>query len=249
MKRRIVYSLLIFFCLFAEINSQPITDSVMGYRRQIDLRSELLFGTLMAAFGTVVFSWPFFLSKQMGAVYRPGRLFAGVAALLVAISTIIGVVGSMVHGPEKVQAQLVLDRAAKVTEEQREKEQQRQEALTPGQRAAEADKKQKAAMAVAAKIAEAESNRRAAEKKELDANTAEALCQMQVKKQAHDPSSLSWILEERRFGYTSPDKTKAKLVEPMRAKNAMGALTLGAIECNLVQKNGNWYVVRVTELK
>lgn len=133
-------------------------------------------------------------------------------------------------------------------EEQRAEE-ARQAALTPEQRAAEQAGREKQAAKDAA-----EAQAKATEAARLravanDAAQAEAVCQLAAEKAANDPSSIEWLRQERQFGYTSPDKAKATSVQPMRAKNAMGAMVRTGVKCELVKSGGQWEVQRMREAR
>lgn len=82
-----------------------------------------------------------------------------------------------------------------------------------------------------------------------DVGLAEATCQAAAEKRANDPSSIEWLRDQRRFGYTNAEKTKARSAQPMRAKNAMGATILTGIECELNKTGSDWSVVKIKELK
>ena len=65
-------------------------------------------------------------------------------------------------------------------------------------------------------------------------NLGEATCQLAAEKQAHDPKSIEWLREERRFRFDNKRETKATSSQSMRAKNAMGALVRTGIVCKLI---------------
>lgn len=162
MKRSAVYSVLVFVCILVEIISQPITDIVMGYpKQQVDWSTVLLFSTFGAAIVAIIF---FALFQWIGtrlfrvdapSGYRPGRLFASTAALLIVAAAGIGVVVTIIHGPERIQAQANIDRAAKAVADSQENERQRLTAMTPEARAAETKKKDDAVNAVVVKMGDA----------------------------------------------------------------------------------------------
>lgn len=72
---------------------------------------------------------------------------------------------------------------------------------------------------------------------------AEASCQLAIEKAAHDPSSITWIRSEREFAYASADR--ARSIQPLRAKNAMGALVRTVAVCDLRRVAGDWRVSSV----
>ena len=128
-------------------------------------------------------------------------------------------------------------------------DQARLNAMTPEQRSDELIRRQAAAAAETRRV-EAEGQAKSDfDARQNDIGMAEVSCQMVAEKQANDPSSVDWLTHERQFAYTSPDKTKATSIQPMRAKNAMGGLVRTAVKCNLAKRNGSWNVVSFTEAK
>ncbi len=77
----------------------------------------------------------------------------------------------------------------------------------------------------------------------------EATCQLAAEKQAHDPKSIEWLREERRFRFDNKRETKATSSQPMRAKNAMGALVRTGIVCKLILAGDGWRVVKLSVMK
>ena len=80
---------------------------------------------------------------------------------------------------------------------------------------------------------------------------AEAACQILAERQAHDPKSIDWLRDERTFRYDNKAQTKATSQQPMRAKNAMGALVRTGVSCQLTrdQDSESWDVTRIRTLK
>lgn len=77
----------------------------------------------------------------------------------------------------------------------------------------------------------------------------EATCQVAAEKQAHDPKSIEWLREERHFRFDNKRETKATSSQPMRAKNAMGALVRTGIVCKLILADDGWRVVKLSVMK
>ena len=78
---------------------------------------------------------------------------------------------------------------------------------------------------------------------------AEVTCTMEAERQAHDPKSIEWLRDERQFQYGNKEQTKAISRQPMRAKNAMGALVRTAVTCRLKRDGDNWEVTKLTVLR
>ena len=78
---------------------------------------------------------------------------------------------------------------------------------------------------------------------------AEATCQLVAEKRAHDPKSIEWLREERHFRFDNKPETKATSTQPMRAKNAMGALVRTGIVCKLILAADGWQVVKLSVMK
>lgn len=78
---------------------------------------------------------------------------------------------------------------------------------------------------------------------------AEASCQLAAERQAHDPKSIEWLREERRFRFDNKPETKATSTQPMRAKNAMGALVRTGVVCKLILAADGWQVVKISALR
>ncbi len=107
----------------------------------------------------------------------------------------------------------------------------------------------------ASAAASAEAKRAADEKKTAeskaardDVGMAEATCQLLFEKNAHDPSSVEWISDEKKFAYTSKDMKQATSIQAVRAKNAMGGLIKGAAKCTLVKDGTQWSVAKIEQL-
>ncbi len=81
-----------------------------------------------------------------------------------------------------------------------------------------------------------------------DIGLAEVTCQMLAEKRANDPASIEWLRQERKFAFTSKDHMKATSFQPMRAKNAMGALILTSVKCDLIKSGNDWQVSKFDEL-
>lgn len=81
-----------------------------------------------------------------------------------------------------------------------------------------------------------------------DISLAEITCQMSAKERANDPSSIEWIRSDRKFAFTSKDSKKALSLQPMRAKNAMGAIILTSVKCDLEKVGKDWQVIKMVEL-
>lgn len=128
--------------------------------------------------------------------------------------------------------------------EKNKAEQDRIAMLTPEQRTAEAAAKKAAAKAQAESDAKAVKEKAAGE----DMALAEATCQLAIEHAANDPDSVSWIREERRFGYTNKDQTEAASEQPFRAKNGFGATTRHTAVCKLKKIDGQWQIVKIGEL-
>ena len=125
-------------------------------------------------------------------------------------------------------------------------------AMSPEQRSAALAQRQ-AAAASAAAIANAKKaaqEKAAAESEALrhDIGMAEVTCSMLFEKRAHDPSSVEWIRDERKFNFTSKDMKHATSVQGVRAKNAMGGLIKGVVKCALVKDATGWNVVKMEQL-
>jgi hypothetical protein len=71
---------------------------------------------------------------------------------------------------------------------------------------------------------------------------------MYAEKRAHDPSSVEWLSDEKKFAFTSEDSTHATSIQAMRAKNAMGALVNAAVKCALVKDSTGWNVAKFEQL-
>lgn len=78
---------------------------------------------------------------------------------------------------------------------------------------------------------------------------AEATCQLAAEKQAHDPKSIEWLRDERHFRFDNKPETKATSTQPMRARNAMGALVRTGIVCKLLLAADGWQVVKMSVMK
>ena len=78
---------------------------------------------------------------------------------------------------------------------------------------------------------------------------AEATCQLAAEKQAHDPKSIEWLRDERHFRFDNKPETKATSTQPMRARNAMGALVRTGIMCKLLLAADGWKVVKMSAMK
>ena len=78
---------------------------------------------------------------------------------------------------------------------------------------------------------------------------AEATCQLAAEKQAHDPGSIEWLREERHFRFDNKPETKATSTQPMRARNAMGALVRTGIVCKLLLTGDGWQIVKMSVMK
>lgn len=78
---------------------------------------------------------------------------------------------------------------------------------------------------------------------------AEASCQLAAEKQAHDPNSIQWLREERQFRFDNKPETKATSTQPMRAKNAMGALVRTGVVCKLILTPDGWQIMKISTLR
>lgn len=85
----------------------------------------------------------------------------------------------------------------------------------------------------------------AAEAARKDIGLAEATCQYEFERRAHDPSSVNFIREEREFSFTNPEQTKAISKQPVRAKNAAGNLVRSILICQLSKKNNDWTITKL----
>lgn len=168
---------------------------------------------------------------------RPKRGMSLTIKMIIGIG-VAALVMSILQSRDEAEAKKEADkieaaRLATLTPEQREKERLAK---------IEADKaasEKKIADEKAAAIAAAESK---------SIGIAEAACQIEAEQRAHDPSSVEWLRHERQFAYTSADKSKAVSVQPLRAKNTMGALTRHTIKCDLKKDGESWSIVRFKEL-
>lgn len=133
-------------------------------------------------------------------------------------------------------------------QQQKKADQDRLAAMTPEARAAEVARREAVA---ASEAARAVANEQAAARSKAlleDVGMAEVTCSMLAEKRAHDPSSVEWIREERKFNYTAKDNSRAISIQGMRAKNAMGALTKGAVKCTLAKDATGWNVEKFEQL-
>jgi len=120
--------------------------------------------------------------------------------------------------------------------------------LTPEQRAAEDAARVKAASEAATRKAAEDKVTAEAEAKRKEVGMMEATCQIEAERRAKDPSSVQWIREDRRFGFTNKEKTKATSLQPMRANNSYGGKTISAVRCDFAKKKGEWSMVQISEV-
>ena len=128
-------------------------------------------------------------------------------------------------------------------------EEQRRSTLTPEQRAAEDKSRAQRAAAAEAKKTADEKVRLEREALSKDVGLAEIACQIAAEGLAHDPSSIKWLYDERTFSFTAANQSRATSIQPMRAKNALGATVRTSIKCDLRKESGSWQVRKAVELK
>lgn len=165
MKRNLAYSGLVFALLFLWVVAGALTQYFMGAVDSETLRFAFVFGFGVSAVIAAIFfaSFRAIRNKFFGATseetYTPSRKFAAVAGTLLTVCVAGSVAQSFPIGKERAEAARAeakrKEDSAKALAERQEKEQQRLAAMTPEERAAEARRKEEAAVAPIIKEGEA----------------------------------------------------------------------------------------------